>query len=168
MPTQNDPGRLTYSDQFSLSNLSQIIHKILEDSWLKALAAFAATGFHWIFDSREEALVTVTVLIFLDTFTGALKALKAGKLSSSGFFRFSLKCVVYFILMATAALVDKVMPVPFASIIMVTFLAATEAISIMENLGSMGYAVPTSLVQKLRSIRGSVKEKQPEKPEEEK
>lgn len=153
MTTLHDPSKIPYVEHFSMTNLRQIFHKIAEDGWLKGVIAVCATGVHWIFDSRTEALVTITALIFLDTLTGALKAWKAKKLSSGGFFRFALKCVVYFILMATAALVDKVMPIPFASIIMVTFLAATEAISIMENLGAAGYAVPTALLKRLRALR---------------
>ncbi len=158
MATQHDPTKIPYAEQFSLGNLRSVFHNIAEDAWVKAVLVVMASGFHWLFDSRTEALITISVLICLDTFTGALKAWRSDKLSSSGFFRFALKCIVYFILMATAALVDKVMPVPFASIIMVTFLAATEAISVMENLGSMGYAVPTLLIKRLRALRDSGKD----------
>ena len=152
-------GQLPYKAEFSLDNLGNIAGDIKSYGLIKVVLAAIALALHWLFESRVEALVVVTVLIFLDTVTGVIKAAKAGNLSSGGFFRFALKCMVYFILMATAALVDKVMPIPFASIIMITFLAATEAISVMENLGAAGYAVPTSLINRLRSFSSKPKDK---------
>jgi len=138
-----------------MESLKSIFVNIGDHVSIKSVFVLLALAFHWVFEARTEALLTVSALIVLDTITGLLKAHKAGKLSSGGFFRFATKCTVYFILMATAALVDKVMPIPFASVIMVTFLSATEAISVMENLGSIGFAVPTALIKRLMFIKNT-------------
>ena len=145
--------KIQYAEHFSMGTLHSIFHKIIDDGLFKGLLAMLAVGFHWVFDGRKEALFVIGALIAIDTVTGAAKAWKKGTMSSSGFFRSVVKLLVYFLLMATAGLVDKVMPIPFASVIMDTFLAATEAISIMENLSALGFAVPVHLIKRLKLLR---------------
>lgn len=157
MSIKRDPTQIDYLDHFSLAKLHSVLSQISEHAAVKALFSGAAFGFHWIFGGNVEGLAAVTALIFIDTISGAFKAHKAGKLSSHGFFRFALKCTVYLLLIATAALVDKTLPMGFASVIMITFLAATEAISIMENMQALGFAVPTLLVSRLKLLKGQQK-----------
>lgn len=157
MAVKRDPTQIDYLDHFSFAKLHTVFSQISDHAAVKALASGAAFGFQWIFGGNMEGLAAVTALIFIDTLTGAYKAYKGGKLSSHGFFRFALKCTVYLLLMATASLVDKTLPVGFASVIMITFLAATEAISIMENLRSLGFAVPSVLVTRLKLLKAEEK-----------
>lgn len=157
MPTKRDPTQIDYLDHFSFAKLHSVLSQISDHAAMKTLFSGAAFGFQWVFGGNVEGLAAVTTLIFIDTISGAIKAYKAGKLSSHGFFRFSLKCTVYLLLIATASLVDKTLPVGFASVIMITFLAATEAISIMENMRSLGFAVPSVLVTRLKLLKGEQK-----------
>lgn len=149
-----DPTRVSFGDHFTLDNLANILQEISEHPLVKSGASFVAFGLQWVFNGTTQGLVAVTALVFIDTVTGAWKAYRRGNLSSDGFFRFALKNIVYWVMIATAALVDKTLPVPFASVIMITFLAATEAISIMENLRDLGFSVPSFLVKRLKALKG--------------
>lgn len=157
MAAGRDPTQIDYMDHFSFTKLHTVLMQISDHAGVKAGLSAIAFGFHWVFQGNAQGLAAVTCLIFIDTISGAFKAYKFGKLSSHGFFRFSLKCTVYLLLIATASLVDKTLPMGFASVIMITFLAATEAISIMENMRALGFAVPMVLVSRLKSLKGEQK-----------
>lgn len=157
MSIKRDPTQIDYLDHFSFVKLHTVFSQISEHAAFKAVLSCSAFAFQWVFGGNVEGLAAVTTLIFIDTLSGAYKAYKAGKLSSHGFFRFALKCTVYLLLIATASLVDKTLPVGFASVIMITFLAATEAISIMENMKALGFAVPSVLVTRLKLLKAEEK-----------
>jgi toxin secretion/phage lysis holin len=154
---KRDPTQIDYGDHFSFEKLTTIFTQISDHAAVKVLLSGGAAFFQWTFGGNVQGLAAVTCLIFIDTISGACKAYKAGKLSSHGFFRFALKCTVYLLLIATASLVDKTLPVGFASVIMITFLAATEAISIMENMRALGFSVPSVLVSRLKTLKGEEK-----------
>lgn len=157
MSMERDPTQVNYGEHFNLEKLSSVLTQISDHAFVKVALSGGAFVFQWVFGGNVQGLAAVTALIFIDTISGAYKAWKSGKLSSHGFFRFALKCTVYLLLIATAALVDKTLPMGFASVIMITFLAATEAISIMENMRALGFAVPMLLVSRLKTLRGPEK-----------
>lgn len=154
MATKPDPSQIDYSEHFNFQKLHTVLIQISDHALVKSVLSGCALGLQWVFQGNLQGLAAVTALIFIDTFSGACKAYRQGRLSSHGFFRFALKCTVYLLLIATAALVDKTLPVGFASAIMITFLAATEAISIMENMQALGFSVPTVLVSRLKTLKG--------------
>lgn len=149
-----DPTQISYGEHFNLEKLHSVLIQISDHAAVKAALSGGSVLFFWVFGGHTQGLAAVTCLIFIDTISGACKAYKLGRLSSHGFFRFALKCTVYLLLIATASLVDKTLPVGFASIIMITFLAATEAISIMENMRALGFSVPSVLVSRLKTLKG--------------
>ncbi len=109
-------------------------------------------GWDWLFGHKIEMVSAVLCLIMLDTITGVWKASKAGQLSSRGFFRFAAKLLVYMLLLTTASLVDKNIPIAFALSMMATFLALTEAISILENVAKLGFPVPHRMISILKQF----------------
>jgi toxin secretion/phage lysis holin len=147
-----DPTKLNY-EVLSVENIKTILAN-LTDYWaLKALAALALSINDWFFHPRHDNLTIVCVFVLFDTITGFMKAHKNHVISSSGFFRFSVKIMVYFILMAVGSLLDKIMPVSeyvSALSIMTGFLAVTESLSVLENISALGYSVPTKVVSTLR------------------
>jgi len=159
MLPQTNHSQIIYLDSFSQTAFQHVFSNITDYGFFKTVLSLVlsvlAFFFHWIFDrdALVEAFVAIMVLILLDTMTGVAKAWQKGRISSGGFFRFVTKILVYIALLVTGILVDRVMPVPFASVIMTTFLAATEAISVMENLSYLGFPVPTALLKRLKSIR---------------
>lgn len=133
--------------------LKKTFIQITEYPALKALVSLGAVYIDWVFGSKKETLLIIGLLVLLDTVTGVMKAYKKCRISSASFFRTAIKCFVYFILLTTGACVDKTTPFPFALVTMATYLSITEAISIIENLGAMGYPVPTVLVGRLKALR---------------
>lgn len=148
-----------YSQEFNIHNVKSIFNNILSNTNLKAIIAVLSVVANWVYGAQKEALMVVFALVIMDTITGTLKAIKRKDLKSCGFFRFAAKIVIYLILMATASLVDKVLPIQFGAAIMYSFLAVTEAISILENVTILGWPVPSRLINMLRNMDKEPKDK---------
>ena len=151
-------------DRQALSYLNPTeIHGILQDLWqqpaLKFLTGAALTIAQWLFGAHFDMLMVVSALVFLDTTTGVWKAARKNQVCSRSFFRVAAKTLVYFILLATGALVDKALPgeLPVAITVMWSFLALTEALSILENISVLGFPVPIRFVRMLRDYQTAQK-----------
>ena len=132
---------MQYSQEFNLENWKTIFTNIMAMGWFKALIAGISIASEWMFGAHQEALIVVFVLVILDSITGLAKAIKAQDVRSCGFFRFASKLMIYLIMMGTAGLVDKVLPIKLGATIVYSFLAVTEALSIMENISILGFPV---------------------------
>lgn len=145
--------------------LRHVFDGILDCGWLKLSLALLFSAFHWVFGNENQQLIAVFALVGIDTITGFAKAWRGCEVSSRGFFRVPVKFSVYLLLLVTGRLVDKALvDLPLSSFltaytIIASFLAITEAISIMENLGQMGFAVPSTLVKKLKALQGDQQQK---------
>ena len=152
-----DPTKLNYTEVFGVENLQKIFSTISDHWILKLLVGLLCGVNDWFFHPNHAIVEVVSVLVLLDTVTGLLKAYRQHTISSSGFFRFALKLAVYLVLLATAALLDKVIQIPLMSdsvTLMAAFLSVTEAISIMENIGALGFAIPAYLLKILKFSQG--------------
>ena len=149
---------MSHSDHINVRTCREILHNVFDMGWIKATGAIILCGYDWIvLDNR--VLVAVYLLIIFDTITGLLLACKRKEVSSGGFFRVAMKCCMYFILILTGRLVDKVVPYAFAASIIESFLAVTEGLSIMENLSGLGFPVPIKLVKMLKKYSQSATDK---------
>lgn len=119
---------------------------------LKAVLGMAAISVSWTFNGEFEALIAIYSLVLIDFVTGTYFSLVnktwSSRRSISGVGKFGR----YLIYMLVARLVDKVVPLPFASPLMDTYIVITEAGSILENFEKLGYPVPTMLLNKLKSF----------------
>lgn len=138
-------------DILTIDTCKEIFNQITKYHWLKASLSILACGYVWLFNN-PKILIAVYILIIFDTVTGTFKAVKKKDISSTAFFRVLIKCLIYFILIITGRLVDKVVPVGFASSIIESFLVVTEALSIIENLSWLGFPVPIQLVRILKQF----------------
>jgi toxin secretion/phage lysis holin len=144
---------MTHMDEFKVEKVKEVFVNIVTNTHIKvALSAISFIG-EFIFKAHEQALLTVFLLIVLDTITGVIKAAKGKRLGSREFFRVAVKLVIYSILMACASLVDKALPLVIAMPIMYTFLAVTEGISILENVGEAGFPIPTKILSTLKVMQ---------------
>ena len=139
-------------------------HKIVSDMSIKSLLAAVVVATFWVFPEQDMHLfLAIFILLLIDTATGLIKAWNTKDINSRQFFRAPLKCFVYFILLMSGALLDKVMigsmGFPLALPIIKTFLAATEMISIMENLAVLGFPLPTTLISKLKDVNDGTDKK---------
>lgn len=110
----------------------------------------------WIFTflfgvEMNYALTALLALMFFDMITGMAYSVQSGKpIQSRMVLRSAIKLSIYSVLISSTHLVESV--VPGSTMMdegMVIFLAITELISIIENVGKMGYAVPKRILNQL-------------------
>jgi len=151
--------------RMSIESIKEVLLKLAEHLYLKFIVANIFLILSWSFNGEFQIILTVYSLIAIDTLTGCWAVLKLegwpnfwsvlkgnSKFKSREFFRSPAKFVVYLLMLYVSRVVDKSLPVPFASPIMDAFLIATESISILENFAKMGYPSPTFLINKLKTI----------------
>lgn len=112
----------------------------------------------FLFDvSHEKAIAAVITLIVFDFLTGISAAKYSGEeIKSAKVFRSAIKVVVYLTLIAGAHLIEVAGPaITAADDAVIAFLASTELVSLMENVGRMGFAVPKKWLNKLQRFRDS-------------
>lgn len=99
----------------------------------------------------------ILALIIMDGITGIFAAYKVGdEIRSSRAVRSAYKLAIYGLLLSASHLAGVVtFDTNFVVIIMSTFLALTELISIIENAGRMGFAIPKKLLNQLQEWRDS-------------
>lgn len=141
------------------SNFKGILITVLDYPLVKGVLTSTALAYNWVFSENATYIYVVAALLALDTITGVWRSWKNKIVWSKGFFRVAAKSAVYFILLATGALVDKVMPATFAFTMMTVFLACTEAISIMENVSQLGLPIPIKLVEILKVMKDEAPKK---------
>lgn len=123
---------------------------------LKFFPAFIIPVFGILFGfTTSNILEALFALIVFDFITGVLSAYHTGEpIRSKGIVRTSFKIAVYGLLVSAGHLSDTISPFPaFIQDAITTFLALTELISIIENVGKMGYAIPKKLLYKLQRLR---------------
>lgn len=101
------------------------------------------------------AMQALLVLIVIDFITGIFSARKVGEeIKSKKAVKSAFKIGVYSLLVSSAHLAESIMPgSTFLVEAMTSFLALTELISILENAGKMGFAVPKKLLNQLHKLR---------------
>lgn len=143
------PDTITYS--------SAVIAKACSDFWIKCVGALVLAAYSFSFDRlHEKAMIAVMVLIIMDFITGLIAAKRGGdEIKSSKIFRTVIKTLIYFILISAAHLCELAAPLTrsFLDEMVIAFLALTEMVSLLENVGKMGFAVPKKLLNKLREYR---------------
>jgi phage-related holin len=103
------------------------------------------------------AIMGITVLITIDLITAIMAEYKNGNpIESRKMMKTATKLVVYTLFLAAIHLTEGIVPgTTFLDEMVLAFLALTEAISVMENIGRMGYAVPLKLLNQLREMRNN-------------
>lgn len=102
-----------------------------------------------------EMIYALMFLAMIDFITGLFSAKINGlEITSKKSMRSASKFVVYILFIAAAHLSESILPgETFFENIVTSFLALTEFISIIENIGGMGFAIPQQLLNKLRKYR---------------
>ena len=116
---------LRMGSYFQPKNIKSLFENMINNMNLKIIASTIALGFDWLFGADKQYLLILATLIVIDSITGFLLAAKRNNVSSYGFYRFSAKVLVYFMLCATGRLIDMVLPIHLAHSIMFSFLSIT-------------------------------------------
>ena len=143
----------------NLEYLKTLIAKTLGDQvGIKAVVALAVSVYGFAFDAlKNDIILALFVLTFFDFVTGIIAAkMTKERIQSARVFRTALKIFVYSMMISGAYLGEKIVPITSAFLdeTMLGFLALTELISLIENVGRMGYVVPQKLLNKLEELRG--------------
>jgi len=128
-----------------------------KDLAIKCLGAIALITGNFLFDGiLVQAMVSLFVLVIFDAITAMATAYKNKvAVTSRKMFRTPLKLAVYFLLISSSNIAENALPaiIHILDETILAFLVLTELISIIENIGKMGYAVPMKLLNRLHEIR---------------
>lgn len=123
---------------------------------LKAPTSFImGTVWYLVGGQNKSAVTAVIVLLAIDLVTAIMAKFKIGEpIESRKALKTATKTVTYGLFLAGAHLTEMIVPgTTFLDEAALSFLALTELISIIENIGKMGYAVPQKLLNRLVAAR---------------
>ncbi len=137
--------------------LSNTWEKLTHYPFIKTLGAILYTVGTFAFDSlQQQGLLALLILIIVDFLTALANAYhKKIEIQSRKVFVTAVKIIIYFGLIAAGNMTEYAIPV-LSGIIdetLLAFLALTELISILENIGKLGFAVPKKLLNKLEELK---------------
>lgn len=123
---------------------------------VKLLPSLFLPTFSFLFGiENSKILLALLILVIIDFITGIYSAYKAGEhIESRKAIKSAVKISMYGMMIAASHL--TAFAIPFNAYIeeaVMAFLALTELISVIENVGKMGYAIPKKLLNKLQSLR---------------
>lgn len=124
--------------------------------WFKTFAAVAVgTVMYLIGESHAHLVTALTILVIFDAITGTYAAFINGDtIRSSTALRTPIKWTLYILMISAGHLAEILLPGEwFLSEITIAFLGVTEFISILENVGKAGYAIPLVLLNRLQEFR---------------
>jgi len=102
----------------------------------------------------HDAVIAVLMLIVIDTIFGIGATIAENKpITSRRFARTLHKSIVYLLAISAGYFLDTTLPFAIAQATMVGFVGTTEFISILENMGRMGYQTPKKLLNQLKEFQ---------------
>lgn len=136
--------------------LVEILTKACTICWFKIPVAIIVGMAGYLFGVENHAsLLMLLVLIIFDMITAIMAEWKRGRaIESRKALKTATKTVVYGIFASGGHLTEQIVPgATFLDNAVISFLAITELISIVENIGHMGYAIPKKLLNRLEDLR---------------
>lgn len=144
-------------DRGLIESLTNIWDKMSHHTLLKVFGSILYVLFSFFFDSVQQlGLIALFILIIFDFLTAIANAYhKSIEIQSRKILTSAIKIVIYFGLIASAHITEHAVPIisGFLDETVLSFLALTELISILENCGKLGFAVPQKLLNKLQELR---------------
>lgn len=139
----------------TIQYVATLVAKTFQGWAIKLPLGFGLSFLTFFFDSlQKEALVAVLVLIVMDFASAVFVAYKVGEqITSANVFRTAVKIAVYYSLIAAGFVAEKAIPIRIMDDTIITFLAATELVSLLENASKAGYGVPQGLIKTLRGYK---------------
>jgi len=137
--------------------LKYLFVTVFSPSTWKTLGAFGYVVFSFFFDvNQTNALFALFILIIIDFITGITAAKIAGdRIRSSKVRHSAIKVCAYFAVIAGAHLAEAGLytHISFIDETVTAFFLLTELISLLENVGKMGYDTPKNLIDKIKDIK---------------
>lgn len=131
-----------------------IIQTVFEPSIGKAIASLVLTFLFLFGDFHTQGIVAVLMLMTFDTILGVMATYYEGKaIISRKFSRVVQKGAVYLIAISAGYFTDLTIGWSVIQTTMIGFIAVTEFISILENMGRMGFQTPKKLLNQLENFK---------------
>ena len=122
---------------------------------IKTIMAMLSAGMTYFFGGADMWLIALVALIVIDYITGIGKAFYLGELSSKVGLKGIVKKLMYFAIVAVAAIIDNVTGAGgVLRVAVIGFLIANEALSILENYTIVtGQKAPKILISILEKLK---------------
>jgi toxin secretion/phage lysis holin len=136
--------------------LSEIIGSLMASFDAKAFIAFIFWAIQTLTgQENQEALSALVILIFFDFITALMAKHRQGEvIESKKALKSVTKVVIYTMFVSASYISERAIPgATFMDTVTISFLIITEFISIMENIGKLGYAIPKRLLNKLEEFK---------------
>ena len=105
-------------------------------------------------DFHSQAIMAVLMLMIFDTILGVMATYQEGQaITSRKFSRVIQKGVVYFMAISAGYFADLTIGWQIIQSTMIAFIGVTEFISILENIGRLGYETPKKLLNQLKGFK---------------
>lgn len=131
-----------------------IISTVFEPTLVKFLASILLLLSFLVGDFHQQAIVAVLMLMIIDTCFGLMATYHEGQaITSRRFSRVVQKGVVYFMAISAGYFADLTIGWQMIQATMIGFIGVTEFISILENMGRLGYATPKKLLNQLQDFK---------------
>ncbi len=131
-----------------------IVNTVIEPTVLKVTTAAMLTIAFLIGDFHTEGVIAILMLLIFDTVLGVMATWYEGKsLTSQKFSRVVQKGVVYFLGISAGYFADVAINLQLVQASMIGFIGITEFISILENMGRLGYQTPKKLLNQLKDFQ---------------
>lgn len=140
----------------SLFTLKSVFDGVWEFASVKFWSSLLVPLFGVFFGFENPAILQALFLLTaIDFVTGVCSARVAGEqIKSRIAVKSAYKVAVYGLLVSSGHLAEMITPGgTFIEEAVTSFLALTELISIIENVGKMGFAVPNKLLNQLQKLR---------------
>ena len=140
----------------NLTYCASLLVSLCKNIWFKITLSSGVIAYSYFFDpTHTQLLLSLFILIILDFITGIAAAVKEKRpIKSHKVLRTAIKIGVYYLIITSTHLAEGSVPIPLLDETAIGFLTATELVSILENVARSGYAVPKSLLVKLKDILG--------------
>lgn len=138
------------------NHVTDVFGSIVVDFPVKALSTSLVLIFQFLFGiGNNSFIVALVALVCFDFITGVLAAFKGDiEITSRRAVKTAFKLAAYGLLISAGHMTDvAVLNANIFDQAIISFLAVTEMISIIENTGKMGYGIPKKLLEKLLKIR---------------
>jgi toxin secretion/phage lysis holin len=135
-------------------NFISIVNNVAEPTLLKVIASLAMTFLFLFGDFYTQGILAVLMLMIFDTILGLMATWHEGQpITSRKFSRVVQKGAVYFMSISAGYFADLTIGWQVIQATMIAFIGVTELISILENMGRMGYQTPKSLLNQLKDFQ---------------
>lgn len=139
----------------TVTSISSIWNNINLKLYIGVLASFVSFFLSPAIQSLFYGLMTLVVFDFV---TGLWASIKTGKaIRSTRMIKSAFKLLIYCIMLSTGHLLDTSIGIDVLGVnlerIFLIFIMTTEAISVLENVGNMGFPVPAYVVKYLKGVR---------------